>query len=126
MLDGRYIYSMRGGAGAIIDQFDIAGGTAGAGSWAAVTYIGSETFTTGSSATIYKNIMYIRQNAANRFFKYNITGNYIDALSTNMFSDSTATLGDKIWTKSFDQPGNVFWLYSLMNTGTSLHRLMIY
>jgi hypothetical protein len=70
--DGRYIYSMRGGAGALIDRFDIAGGTAGAGAWTAVTYIGTETFTTGSSAFQSGEWLYIRKDATNRFFKYSV------------------------------------------------------
>ncbi len=46
--DGRYIYSFRGGA-STLDRFDIAGGTAGAGAWAAITYNNAtETFAAGS------------------------------------------------------------------------------
>lgn len=45
--DGRYIYSFRGGASSAMDRFDIAGGTAGAGAWANIAYVGAaETFTT--------------------------------------------------------------------------------
>lgn len=123
--DGRYIYSMRGGAGALIDRFDIAGGTAGAGSWAAVTYIGTETFTTGSSAFQSQRYLYIKKDATNRFFKYDIVGNVMMPFSTNMYTDGVAILGQKIWVKSLDSTESVQWVYSLMNTGTALHREMI-
>lgn len=123
--DGRYIYSMRGGAGALIDRFDIAGGTAGAGSWAAVTYIGTETFTTGSSAFQSQQYLYIRKDATNRFFQYDIVGNVMMPFSTNMYTDGAALLGQKIWIKSLDSTHSVQWVYSLMNTGTALHRVMI-
>jgi len=124
--DGRYLYSMRGGAGAIIDRFDIAGGTAGAGAWIAVTYVGTETFTTGSSAVISGRYVYIRKDATNRFFKYSIRGNYLEPVSTNMYTDGAALLGQKVWVKNLDATENIKWLYSLQNTGTALHRMMLY
>lgn len=123
--DGRYIYSMRGGAGALIDRFDIAGGTAGAGAWTAITYIGTETFTTGSSAFQSGRYLYIRKDATNRFFRYNIVGNDMEAFNTNTYTDGTAVLGQKVWVKNLDATEQVKWVYSLMNTGTALHRIMI-
>lgn len=124
--DGRYIYSTRGGAGALIDRFDIAGGTAGAGAWAAVTYIGTETFTTGSSAFQSGQYLYIKKDATNRFFRFDIVGNQMEPFNTNMYTDGAAVLGQKIWVKNYDASENVKWLYSLGNTLTVLHRIMIY
>jgi hypothetical protein len=123
--DGRYIYSMRGGAGGLIDRFDIAGGTAGAGAWAAVTYIATETFTTGSSAFQSGRYLYIRKDATHRFFRFDIVGNHMEAFNTNTYPDGAALLGNKIWVKNLDPTENVKWLYSIMNTGTALHRIMI-
>lgn len=125
--DGKYIYSFRGGAGAILDRFDIAGGTAGAGAWNQVVYPNAqETFTTGSSGFVMGRYFYLRKESTNRFFKYSIRGNYIEPLSTNQFPDGTAALGGKIWVKNYDDAGTISWLYSLMNTGTALHRLMLF
>ena len=123
--NGRYIYSMRGGAGALVDRFDIAGGTAGAGAWAAVTYIGTETFTTGSSAFQLGKYLYIRKDATNRFFKYDIPGNVMIPFNTNTYTDGAALLGQKMWAKTLDASEDVAWVYSLQNTGTALHRVMI-
>ena len=123
--DGRYIYSMRGGAGALIDRFDIAGGTSGAGAWEAVTYIGTETFTTGSSAFQSGEWLYIRKDATNRFFKYSVVRNAIFPFNTNTYTDGAALLGQKIWVKSLDSTEEVSWVYSLQNTGTALHRVLI-
>ncbi len=123
--DGRYIYSMRGGAGALIDRFDIAGGTAGAGSWAAVTYIGTETFATGASAFQSGRYLYIRKDATHRYFRFDIVGNQIEPFTTNTYTDGAALLGQKIWVKNLDATENVKWVYSLMNTGTALHRVMV-
>lgn len=123
--DGRYIYSMRGSAGALIDRFDIAGGTAGAGAWTAVTYIGTETFTTGSSAFQSGRYLYIRKDATHRFFRYDIVGNMMEPFNTNTYPDGVALLGSKMWVKNLDPTETVKWLYSIMNTGTALHRIMI-
>lgn len=123
--NGRYIYSPRGGATATIDRFDIAGGTAGAGAWQALTYVGTETFTTGSSHFVKGRYLYMRKDATNRFFKYSVRGNYIEPLATNLYTDGAALLGNKIWVKNLDSTGAVAWLYSLRNTGTELHRLML-
>lgn len=125
--DGRYLYSVRGGASVVIDRFDIAGGTAGAGAWLAITYPGAvETFTTGSSAHWSGRYLYIRKDATNRFFKYSLRGNYMKPLSTNLFADGAAVLGRKVWVKDYDGTDVLKWLYSLRNTGAELHRLPLF
>lgn len=103
ILDGRYIYSFRGNGVATLDRFDIAGGTAGAGAWQQVTYVGTETFTTGSSAFVMGRLIYLRKDATNRFFKFNLLGNYLEPLTTNAYTDGTAALGQKIWVKNFPE-----------------------
>lgn len=131
ILDGRYIFSFTGGASSTLDRFDIAGGTAGAGTWNAITYSGKqETFTTGSSFDIDTNKIFCKKDATNRFFYYDVTGNYLYPFSTNMYTDSTAVLGDKLFTVSYsDNSGDndtITWLYSLMNSGSALHRIMVF
>lgn len=123
ILNGRYIYSFRGGS-ATLDRFDIAGGTAGAGAWAIVAYVGTETFNTGSSAFPMGGFLYVRKDATNRFFKYSVVDNAMRPFATNLYTDGAALLGHKIWVKNL--PGSdIKWLYSLSNTGTPLHRVMI-
>ena len=124
ILDGRYIYSFRGGS-ATLDRFDIAGGTAGAGAWAAVTYIGTETFNTGSSGFVMGEWIYLKKDATHRFFKYSVVKNLIKAFNTNTYTDGTALLGAKLWVKNYDSAKTVQWVYSLQNTGTAMHRVMI-
>lgn len=126
ILNGRYIYSLRGGASGVLDRFDIAGGTAGAGAWAAVTTINGETFTTGSSAFPMGEFLYVRKDATNRIFKYSVVDNAWRPFATNLYTDGAAVLGHKIWVKNFDSAGTVRWLYTLQNTGSVLHRIMIY
>lgn len=122
--DGRYIYSFRG-TGTALDRFDIAGGTAGAGAWAAITYVGTETINTGSSAFVMGKWIYVRKDAVNRFFKYSVTDNIILPFATNLYTDGTAVLGHKVWVKNLDTAKTVQWLYSIMNTGQAVHRIPI-
>ena len=123
--DGRYLYSLRGAAGALIDRFDIAGGTAGAGAWTAVTYVGAETFTTGSSAFQFGKYLYIKKDATNRFFKYDIPGNYLEPFTTDLYPDGAALLGQKLWVRALDSTDQVKWVYHLLNTSAVLRRIGI-
>ena len=129
--EGRYLYSFRGGGTANLDRFDIAGGTAGAGSWLAVTYIGKqETFTTGSSYDMgIGSKLYARKDATKRIFQYDITGNYLYPFATDFYPDSTAVVGDKSFTVTYDDGAGgdlIEWLYILQNNGVVLRRIMIY
>ena len=119
--DGRYIYSLRGGATATLDRYDLALNT-----WAAITYGPlAEVFTTGSSSVAAGRYLFIRKDATNRFFKLSVRGNLLEPLSTNLYPDGAAVLGEKLWVKQLDSSGSVAWLYSLTNSGTVLHRLML-
>lgn len=118
--DGRYIYSFRGGAGALLDRYDIA-----LNNWAAIAYIGTETFTSGSSAFVMGEYIYIRKDATNRFFQYSVVDNRMYPFSVNMYTDGAAVQGQKIWVKNYTSAQSIQWLYSLQNTGTALHRVML-
>lgn len=118
ILNGRYIYSLRGSSGTI-DRYDIA-----ANSWAAVVTINAETFGAGSSAFNMGEFLYIRKDATHRYFKFSVTDNCIRPFATNLYPDGTAILGSKIWVKNLAN-SDIKFLYSLQNTGTVLHRVMI-
>ena len=51
----------------------------------------------------------------------------MEPLATNEYPDSTAVLGDKLWIKNYMKNGTpeITWIYSLRNTGTEVHRLML-
>jgi hypothetical protein len=123
ILDGKYIYSFRGGAGALLDRYDIP-----ANSWLAITYGNqAETFTTGTSACNFGRYIILRKDATNRFFKYSVRGNYLEPLSVNLYTDGTAALGNKMWIyKHPEDPTGTVFLNSLANTGTPLHRLLLF
>lgn len=126
--DGRYIYSFRWGASSAMDRYDIAGGTAGAGAWQNIPYIwAAETFTTWSGYDVQGGDIYIRKDATHRYFRYSTVGNNLYPFATNLYPDGTAVAWDKMFSARFtDWATNIDWLYSLRNSGTELHRIMIY
>lgn len=127
-LAGRYIYSFRWSS-ASLDRFDIAWGTAWAGAWVVISYPwAAETFSSWSSYWLYGKYIYMKKDATNRYFKYSITGNYIEPFSTLMYTDWAAVIWDKLWLHVYQE----WWvtklvrLYNLRNSATELHRIMIF
>lgn len=123
--DGRYLYSLRGGGATTLDRFDIAGGTAGAGAWAGVTYGGAEGYAAGSGAFQFGKYLYIKQGVLGRYFKYDIPGNYLEPFTTDLYPEGAGTVGQKVWVRALDSTDEVVWLYSLLNTSTVLRRVGI-
>ncbi len=130
ILDGQYIYSVQGGATANIHRFKISGGTNGAGAWSTVNYIGTETFTTGASATVSGRYVYIiKEGSATvpcRVFKYTVRGNYLEPVATDWYLGGAALLGNKSWVKALSTDGTIKWLYVLQSTSTTLRRIMLF
>lgn len=122
--NGRYIYSFRGGATGTLHRYDIALNT-----WLEIAYVGlTETFTTGSSYTKMDRYIYIRKDNTGRMFKFSISGNYIEPLTTTLYPESTAVLGDKMWGVKYVENGEtkLKWLYWLGNTNNILHRMLVF
>lgn len=93
-----------------------------------ITYIGAaETFTTGSSYIENNDKIYIRKDATNRFFWYSAPGNNIYPFTTLQYPDGAALGGEKQFTARYtDGATSIDWLYTMRNTGTELHRIMIF
>ena len=127
--DWRYIYSFRWGAAGTLDRFDIAGGTAWAGAWLNIAYVGiAEVFGAWSSYAVSGRYIYIRKDAVHRYFKFSVRGHYIEPLTTNLYPDGAAVAWDKLFVKAYNDGTSdvLFWLYSIRNTGTELHRLLLF
>lgn len=129
--DGRYIYSFRGGT-SVLDRFDIAGGTNGAGAWQVMTYLPAlQTFATGASAEWECGTPYIhvaKEGSAaipQRIYKYDVVGNTVVPVATDWYLGGAALLGNKIWIKNLSSAGIIKWLYVLQSTSTNLRRIMI-
>ena len=122
--NGRYIYSFRGAATGTLHRYDIALNT-----WLEIAYINiAETFTTGSSYTKMDRYIYIRKENTGRMFKFSISGNYLEPVTTTLYPESTAVLGDKMWGVKYVENNEVklTWLYWLGNTTNILHRMLVY
>jgi hypothetical protein len=123
IINGRRIYSFRGGAGAVLDYYDIAANTWVSG----VTYApATETFTTGTKYAYYGDFLYIQKDATNRWFKFDIAGQSVDGWNTMPVVQGAAIVGDT----SFDveyQDGTtiIVYVYMLMNTSTLMYRQMV-
>jgi hypothetical protein len=120
--NGRYIYSFRGGAGALLDRYDIA-----ANSWSAVTYAPAvETFTTGSKYALIDGSIYMTKEATGRWFRYHVPRNEMDGWSTALYPNGAAVVGDTAFDVTFfDGATEIHYVYVLLNTSTVLLRQMV-
>lgn len=121
--NGRYIYSFRGAAGALLDRYDIAGNT-----WQNVSYgPATETFTTGSKWEIVEGNIYGTKDATGRWFRFNVATSIMDGWHTRRFPDSTAIVGDSAFALSYvDGATRIWWLYQALNTSVEVYRAMVF
>lgn len=122
IINGRRIYSFRGGASGALDYYDIP-----ENKWYAVTYTPlADTFTTGSCYDYDDNYIILQKESTGRLFRYIIAEQRLIPFGTCTYPDSTATVGDKLWTKSMtDGETKIKWVYKLKNSGTELLRCMM-
>jgi hypothetical protein len=119
--DGKWIYSPRGAATATMTRYNIPGNT-----WETLTTGMTDTLTTGSSMTRYKEDIFFMQNATGRIWRFNIPGNYVDGYPTEAYTQSTAAVGIKMWIKLLNSSADVVWLYYILNTSAVMRRIMVY
>jgi hypothetical protein len=120
--NGRYIYSFRGAAGALLDRYDIA-----ANSWSAVTYSPStETFTTGTKYVLHGGFLYIQKEATGRWFAFDIARSEMFPWSTMLYPQGAAVLGDTAFDVAYkDGATEIYYVYMLLNTSNVLLRQMV-
>jgi len=124
IINGRRIYSFRGGGGGVVDYYDIA-----ANSWTnAVTYSpNTETFTTGTKYNYDGGeYIYIQKEATGRFFRYDIPNSAMDGLTSMLYTQGAAVLGDTFFDIDYeDGATKIKYLYMLLNTSTVMLRMMV-
>lgn len=120
--NGRYIYSFRGGAGAVLDRYDIA-----ANSWSVVSYApGVDTFTTGTKYAYAADALYIQKEATNRWFRFDFARNQMDGWGTMLLPQGTAVLGDTAFDVTFhDGAVDVVYVHIFYNSSTVHLRCMV-
>ena len=124
IINGRRIYSFRGGATANLDYYDIAANT-----WTnAITYAPSvETFTTGTkSAYDGKNYIYLQKESTGRWFRFDIPNSTMDGMTSMLYTQGTALVGDTCFDVDYeDGATTIKYLYMLLNTSTVMLRMMV-
>ena len=122
IMNGRYIYSFRGGATADLHRYDIAANT-----WATITYAPStETFTTGTKYSLHDGRLYIQKDATGRWFAFDIARSEMFPWGAMLYTQGAAIVGDTAFDVVYeDGATDIFYVYMLLNTSTVLLRQMV-
>jgi hypothetical protein len=121
--NGRYIYSFRGGAGMVLDAYDIALNT-----WVSGITVSpaAETFTTGSKYAYNGNYLYMQKDATGRWFRYSFPTQELDGWSTMTYTQGAAVLGDTAFDVTYqDGATDVVYIQMFLNTSTVNLRQMV-
>lgn len=122
IINGRRLYSFRGGAGSILDYYDIAANTWVSG----VDYGGKqETFTTGTSYCDLGGYIYLMKESTGRWFRYSPSDNELIPWSTLLYGQGAAVLGNRAFGLTYTDGETLEWVYVMRNTGTELFRCMV-
>ena len=125
IINGRYLYSFRGGAAAgnPLDQYDIALNTWVSGIANAPA---TETFTTGSKSTYNGNFLYMQKEATGRWFRYSFVDSGMDGWNTMLYTQGAAVVGETSFDITyFDGATSITYMYMLLNTSTVMLRQMV-
>jgi len=122
IMNGRYIYSFRGGATADLHRYDIAANT-----WATMTYApNTETFTTGTKYALHNGTLYIQKEATGRWFAYDFTRSELFPWGTMLYTQGAAIVGDTSFDVIYeDGATDIYYVYMLLNTSNVLLRQMV-
>lgn len=123
IINGRRIYSFRGGAGTILDYYDIAANT-----WVnGLTYApATETFTTGTKYIYNGNFIYLQKDATGRWFRHNVVTSEQDGWNTMTYTQGAAVLGDTAFDVTYrDGATEIVYAYMILNTSAVMLRQMV-
>lgn len=123
IINGRRIYSFRGGAGAVLDYYDIAANTWVSG----VSYSpATETFTTGTKYAYHDDHLYIQKDATGRWYRYNFVKQEMDGWNSFAYPNGAAVVSDTAFDAVYrDGATHVEYMYMLLNTSTVMLRQMV-
>jgi len=123
IINGRRIYSFRGGNGGIVDYYDIALNT-----WvSSLSYTpNAEVFTTGTKYTYYKNCIYIHKDATGRWFCFDIVTQQLYGITPNNLTSGSAVIGNTAYVYRYRDGETVIpYIYYILNMSTVHERMMI-
>lgn len=121
IINGRRIYTFRGGAGSTLEYFDIP-----SNSWTAVTYAPStETYTTGVKYAYNGNFLYIMQPTG-RWLRHDFVKSATDGWGHLIMPQGSAVLGDTAFDYSYkDGATTLTWIYVILNSTSTMMRCLI-
>lgn len=122
VLNGRYLYSFRGGASTALDRYDIAANT-----WAALTYApATETFSTGTKYVYLADALYLHKDATGRWFRFDVARSAMDGWTTMLYPNGAALVGDTAFGVTYtDGATRIDYVYIALNTSTVVLRQMV-
>ena len=123
LLNGRRIYSVRGGGVANIEYYDIP-----SNGWNSVTFSpANTTFTTGSKYTIINGrYIWIQKDATNRFYRFDPVKFELDPGSQFLYPQGAAVVGDTCFDVTYtDGNTKITWIYMILNTSQVMLRMML-
>lgn len=124
IINGRRIYSFRGGAGTGLDYYDIALNT-----WVNASTLYSPatvTFTTGTKYAYNGDFLYIQKDATGRWFRYNFVTSEMDGWGVMLYTQVAAVLGDTCFDVIYTDGGTtITYIYMLLNTSSVMLRQMV-
>lgn len=121
--NGRYIYSFRGGGSSTLDVYDIAANT-----WISGLAYGNqtETFNSGSYSCDINGNIFLQKEGTGRSFKFDVSKNLIQSLSTNVTPQGTTLVGNRMFVLPYtDGAVEINFLYSIIHTSTILNRCLL-
>lgn len=121
--NGRYIYSLRGAAGNVLDVYDIAANT-----WISGIAYGQqmEVFGAGSCSVDMDGYIYIQKDATGRIYRFDVANNALEPWVLNPVPQGTAVAGDKMFMTTYtDSAEKINFLYTLGNTRAELTRWLV-
>lgn len=120
--NGRFIYSFRGAAGAVLDRYDIS-----LNRWNTVIYSpATEVFGGGTKWAYNKDSLYMHKDATGRWFKYDIPRAVMNGWTTQIFPGGAALGGDTAFDITYhDGPTDIDYVYYVLNTSAVMLRQMV-
>jgi hypothetical protein len=123
IINGRRIYSFRGGASNVLDYYDIAANT-----WVNSIVYGPafETFTTGTRYSYNGNFLYIQKDATHRFYKYSFVTSELLPFAQLQYPSGGARVGDCMFDVIYkDGATKITYIYNLINNSAVMARIMV-
>jgi hypothetical protein len=123
IINGRRLYSFRGGSTATLDYYDIALNTWVSG----VTYSpAAELPATGAKYVYRKDYIYIQLQATGRWLRCNVVTSEQDGWSTMTYTQGAAVVGDTAFDVHFLDGATVIdYVYMVLNTSNVMLRAMV-